>query len=131
MDSLHTIATFCASPVALHLPRQGAHPRPREIDDYMALFRWVAHVIGTPPARFVTAASARTGLDSAWYLELEPSPAVAVVARNFIECLRDVPGLNLSPELVAAVCRRMNDQEICDELELLRPELYYQAMVYG
>ncbi|GKU07457.1 unnamed protein product, partial [Fusarium langsethiae] len=44
LDSIHAIATFSCNHAWLQLPQMGITPDPQEVEDYIALWRYVAHV---------------------------------------------------------------------------------------
>ncbi|KAF7870498.1 hypothetical protein EAF04_004242 [Stromatinia cepivora] len=52
LDSIATIGTFSTTLIWLSFPRQGIFLRPQEIADYIALWRLVAHYLGTPTTYF-------------------------------------------------------------------------------
>ena len=94
-DSMHSIATFGCNPIWLQLPRLGIKPNAQEAEDYMALFRYVGYVIGTPHEPFRSAAKGKACMESIEMI-LAPTDKSKVLGHNFIECLRNIPPLNLS-----------------------------------
>ena len=54
-----------------------------------------------------------------------------MVGYNFVECLRDVPPMNVSREFIEAGSRWMCGAEVCDFLGLGRPGAYYYAVMAG
>lgn len=48
LDSMQSVCAFSTNLVWLALPRQGIHVRKQEALDYLALWRWVCYVLGTP-----------------------------------------------------------------------------------
>ncbi|MCJ1269146.1 hypothetical protein MMC22_009035 [Lobaria immixta] len=132
LDSVHAISIFCASPMWYHLPRQGVFPREQEIVDYIALFRYVAYLIGTPTAKyFETPTQAKALMESLMLTELATSETSKVVASNFIKAIRDTPPVYVSKEFIEAGSRWMCGDEVCDELGLGRPGYYSWAVVFG
>ena len=113
------------------LPRQGIFPRQQEIADYVALFRYLGYVIGTPDQYFSSASRAKAVMESMTYYELSLSPNSKVVANNFVECLVDVSPMNVSRGFIEAGSRWMNGAEICDELSLGKPGWYYYGVMAG
>jgi hypothetical protein len=59
-----TIITFSATLIWLGFPRQGIWMRQQEILDYLALWRLVAHYIGTPTEYFETPERAKSMMES-------------------------------------------------------------------
>ncbi|KAJ4267009.1 hypothetical protein NW762_003107 [Fusarium torreyae] len=55
LDSIHAIATFSCNHAWLQLPLMGITPEPQEVEDYIALWRYVAYVIGAPQEHFTSA----------------------------------------------------------------------------
>ncbi|KAF3343488.1 Fatty acid transporter protein [Verticillium dahliae VDG2] len=82
LDSAGTIATFSATLLWIGLPRQGIFLSAREKADYIALWRWVAHVIGAPTDPFATPTAARATMESLLLSELHPSATSATLANN-------------------------------------------------
>ena len=131
LDSIHSISTFCANPMWQQLPRQGIWPRPDEIADYVALFRYLGYLLATPPEYFDSPSRAKAVMESMLYHELAPSATSKVVGYNFVECLSDVSPMNISREFIEAGSRWMNGREFCDLLGLGRPGMYYYALMGG
>ena len=131
LDSIHSISTFCANPMWQQLPRQGIWPRKQEIEDYIALFRYLGYLLATPDEYFSSASRAKAVMESMTLYELSPSASSKVVGHNFVECLRDVPPMNVSREFVEAGSRWMNGKEVCDFLGLGRPGWYYYSLMLG
>lgn len=52
LDSMQSVCAFSTNLVWLALPRQGIHVRHQEALDYLALWRWVCYVLGTPHCTF-------------------------------------------------------------------------------
>ncbi|OKL61055.1 hypothetical protein UA08_03138 [Talaromyces atroroseus] len=122
MDSIHSIATFACNPMFLQLPKMGIQPRPDEIEDYLALFRYVAYLIGTQPEYFSTFEKAKATMESCYVHELSLTETSRTVAYNFIRCVERLPApLTISRSFIEAGSRWLNGNEICDQLGLGRP----------
>ena len=130
-DSIHSIATFCCNPMWLQLPKQGIYPRKQEIADYIALFRYLGYLLGTPDEYFETPERAKATMESMFYHELEVSRNSKVVLHNFIECLRDVAPMNISKEFIEAGSRWVNGPEFSETLEVGKPGIYYYLAFTG
>lgn len=91
LDCIATIGTFSATLVWLAFPRQGIFLRQREIADYIALFRYVGHLTGTPTEHFASPAAARRIMESLMLGEIDPSPTSRVLATNVVESLAGQP----------------------------------------
>lgn len=130
-DSIATIATFSSVLIWLSFPRQGIWLRQQEIIDYIALWRYIAYVIGCPDEYFSTPARAKAATESIYYLELHPTPMSARLANNIIRALEDQAPGYASADMLTASARWMNGGDLCDALGLPRPGLYYYSLILG
>jgi hypothetical protein len=122
MDSVHSITTFACNPMFLQLPYMGVQPRPDEIRDYLALFRYISHIIGVNPDYFSTPESAKAIMQSCYAHELKLTKTSKVVAYNFVRCVESLPSpLTISRGFIEAGSRWLNGHELCDQLGLGRP----------
>ncbi|KAI7977613.1 hypothetical protein EIK77_010204 [Talaromyces pinophilus] len=122
MDSIHSITTFACNPMYLQLPYMGVQPRPDEIRDYLALFRYISHIIGVNPDYFSTPESAKAIMQSCYAHELKLTETSKVVAYNFVRCVENLPApLAISRGFIEAGSRWLNGHELCDQLDLGRP----------
>lgn len=131
LDSAATIATFSATLMFLSLPRQGILPLAHEVEDYIALWRYVAHVIGAPTAFFSSSRKARALMESVFLHEVHPTDTSAVMANNIILSLQGQPPGNASAEFLIASARWLNGPKLSDALKLPRPSLYYSLLMLG
>lgn len=131
LDSIGTILSFSATLVWIGLPRQGIYLRQQETVDYMALWRWVAHVLGTPSEWFETPERARGVMESLMLSELEPSDTSRILANNILTGLSRQPPANASREFLAAEAYWLNGRKLASALGIERPRLYYSALVFG
>ena len=131
LDSVATISAFSTSLVWLSLPRQGLWLREREIQDYVALWRLVAHYLGTPTRYFETPGRAKAVMESLLYSEIDPSETSKILATNIIKSLERKPPSYASREFLYANARWLNGNELADRLGLGRPSLWYWALVAG
>nr|POE65991.1 ras guanine nucleotide exchange factor k [Quercus suber] len=131
LDSMATIATFSATLIWLSLPRQGIFLRQQEIKDYLALWRYIAHVIGCPTDEFATPAQAKRLMDVLLYDEISPTPTSQILANNIIRSLESQPPGYASADFLIASARWMNGNDLADALGLARPSLYYWALMAG
>lgn len=100
----------------------GVQPRPDEIRDYLALFRYISHIIGVNPAYFSTPESAKAIMQSCYAHELKLTETSRVVAYNFVRCVENLPApLTISRGFIEAGSRWLNGPELCDQLDLGRP----------
>lgn len=132
MDSIHSITTFACNPMFLQLPKMGIQPSQGEIGDYLALFRYLAHVIGTPTEYFSTTEQARAVMESCYLHELNMTETSKTVAYNFVRCVESLPPpLIISRGFIEAGSRWINGHELCDELGLGRPGWLSYAVFAG
>lgn len=131
LDSIHSITTFSCNPMWFQLPKMGIIPKQQEVDDYIALFRYIAYLIATPTEYFETSEKAKAVMESMYYHELEATQTSKVVGYNFVKCLEDLPPMNISKEFIEAGSRWFNGDELCDDLDLGRPGWYHYALMVG
>jgi hypothetical protein len=131
LDSVHSISTFCCSPMWSQLPKMGIYPTEDEIKDYVALFRYLGHVLGVPQVLFGTTSRARKIMHLMMEHESQPSAMSQTVARNFIQIITSTKPYKLSDGFVAAGSRSMNGEELCDKLNIHRPTLLHYATFRG
>ena len=131
LDSIGTINMFSATVIWMGLPRQGIYMRPQEILDYLALWRYVAYLMGSPHDWMATPESARTMMESLVISEIRPSKASANLANNIISGLEGRPPTYASREFMCAQTYWLNGSDLAAALEIERPSLYYSALVFG
>ncbi|KAI1322980.1 hypothetical protein F5Y16DRAFT_385063, partial [Xylariaceae sp. FL0255] len=131
LDCVGTINTFSATPIWMGLPRQGIFLRRQEIEDYLALWRYVAYIMGTPHDWMATPESARRMMESLLVSEIKPSKASAILANNIITGLKDHPPTYSSAEFMRAQTYWLNGKELSRSLNIDPPGAYYSALVLG
>lgn len=131
LDSIATIGTFSASLIWFSLPRQGIFLRQQEIIDYVALWRYVAHLIGCPSDVYASPATAKMWIESLLYHEVNPSDMSKVLANNVIKCLESRPPLYTSKAMLVASARWLNGNTLGDALGLDNPSIYYSFLMGG
>ena len=131
LDCMATIASFSSTILFISLPRQLIFPTAQEIEDYIALWRLIAHYTGTPTAYFETPAKARAIMETLLYYEINPSPTSSILANNIILALADTPPAYASPSFLAVNARWLNGNALCDALGLPHPSPYYWALMLG
>jgi len=130
LDSMATIGTFSATLIWIALPRQGIFLRESEIADFLALWRYIGHVIGAPTEPWLTDTKhTKLLMESLLYYEIDPSPTSQILATNLIRCLEDRPPMYATDSMLVASARWLNGNELCDRLGLKRPPLYYFALM--
>ncbi|KAL8801630.1 MAG: hypothetical protein Q9182_004315 [Xanthomendoza sp. 2 TL-2023] len=131
LDCIQAIGTYSSNLMFLQLPRQNIHPRKQEVDDYIALFRYIAHIIGTPTEAFESPSKAKAWMESIMLTEIDPSETSKILANNIIKCLEDTPPVYVSKEFLEVGSRWLNGNDLCDGLGLGNPGYYYWALMAG
>lgn len=130
LDSIGTIAAFSATLIWVSFPRQGIYLTAREKEDYVALWRYVGYLLGTPTdPYFASVAQAKAIMDSLMMTEIDPTPTSRVLANNIIAALANAPPSWASEEFLRAETRWLNGWELSDALDVPRPGLRYTLMV--
>lgn len=99
--------------------------------DYIALFRYIAHLVGTPTEAFENPAKAKAWMESIMITEIYPSETSKILANNIIKSLEDTPPVYLSKEFLEVGSRWLNGNDLCDGLGLGNPGYYYWALMAG
>ncbi|VUC25600.1 unnamed protein product [Clonostachys rosea] len=131
LDSMQSVCAFSTNLVWLAMPRQGIHVRRQEALDYLALWRWVAYVLGTPHWVLETPESALASMESLLYSCLKPTKNSRVLAQNLVNALDGVSPIYEPKEFFEAGTRYINGSELCDEIGIGRPGLYWDMVVRG
>ena len=131
LDCIGTISSFSSTLIFMSLPRQGIWMREQEILDYLALWRYIGYIMGTPVDTFATPSSAKAMFESLLYYEIEPSDTSKLIANNIIRSLNDQPPNYASSDFLTASARWLNGKELSDRLGLVKPSIYYTALVGG
>ena len=131
LDSMATISTFSATLIWLSLPRQGIYIRQQEIKDYIALWRYIAYLIGCPTEPFATPEKAKAVTEALLLYEVHPTETSRILANNIIKSLEGQPPGFASADFLIASARWLNGNDLCDELGLMRPSAYYWSLMAG
>lgn len=131
LDSIATIGTFSGTLVWLSFPRQGIFLSKQEIEDYIALWRLIAHYLGTPTSYFAEPQKAKCMMESLLMNEINPSQTSQVLANNIIRALENQPPTYATRSFLEANARWLNGRELCDALGLGTPSLYHTCLVAG
>lgn len=131
LDSIATIGTFSSTLIWMSFPRQGIFLSQQEKDDYVALWRYIAYLVGCPDSYFASTDRARAVAESLLYEEVRPSDMSALLANNIIKSLEDQPPGYASADMLTASARWLNGRELGDALQLARPGWYYYSLILG
>ncbi|KAK3345417.1 hypothetical protein B0H65DRAFT_466579 [Neurospora tetraspora] len=150
LDSIGTIASFSSALIWMGLPRQGIFLTSQEIKDYLALWRYVAYLIGVPDTITITipssssdghstqrkitpfgsAQEAKMVIESIMLSELsDPSETSAVLANNIIAALANQPPLRSSASFLRAQAYWLNGSSLCQTLKIPKPPVFYKMLV--
>lgn len=132
LDSIGTVLSFSSALIWIGLPRQGIFLREREIEDYTALWRWVAHLLGTPTGPWLADhRSSRVMFESLVEADVDPSGMSAVLANNILTGLSCQPPTFVSREFLCAEAYWLNGWELSRALGIEPPSLWHRALVAG
>ncbi|KAH6972192.1 hypothetical protein BKA56DRAFT_646241 [Ilyonectria sp. MPI-CAGE-AT-0026] len=131
LDSMQSVCAFSTNLVWLALPRQGIYVRHQEALDYLALWRWVGYVLGTPHWVLETPEKALASMESLLHDCLNPSRNSKVLAQNLVNALDGVAPIYEPKEFFEAGTRFINGNKMCDEIGLGKPGIYWDAVVRG
>ena len=131
LDCIATIGTFCATLIWISLPRQGIFMTQREMTDYVALWRYVAYLTGTPIQHFETPEKAKRIMEVLLLHEIKPTENSKVLANNIIKSLAGQPPAFASEAFLQVNSRWLNGNELSDALGIGRPSIYYWALAVG
>lgn len=131
LDSLGTILTFSADLLFVGFPRQGIFPSSEEISSYLALWRYVAYLIGCPTERLSTSSLAKATMESLILSEIAPSETSCVLANNIIAALANTPPTYASADFLRAEAYWLNGRELATQLQVPKPPVVYTLLVAG
>jgi hypothetical protein len=131
IDQVATIGTFSSSLIWISWPRQGIYLREQEIEDYLALWRYIAYLLGTPDVFFETPAKAKAIMESLFLYEVDPSEMSKTMANNIIYALKDEAPTFVSADMLIASARWLNGNKLSDRLGLKQVSLYYWSLMAG
>ena len=135
MTWIATIGSFCTTLIWISFLRQGIFMRQREVTDYVALWRYVAYLTGTPTEYFETPEKAKRIMEILLLHEIKPTETSRVLANNIIKSLANQPPnqppVFASESFLQVTSRWLNGNELSDALGIDRPSIYYWALVFG
>ncbi|KAK1622503.1 hypothetical protein BDP81DRAFT_466022 [Colletotrichum phormii] len=131
LDSMQSVCAFSTNLVWLALPRQGIYVRHQEALDYLVLWRWVGYILGTPHWILETPECALASMESLLKACLAPSKNSRALANNLVIALDGVLPIHEPKEFFEAGTRFINGDEMCDDVGLGKPGLYWDAVIRG
>ncbi len=131
LDCVATISTFSATLIWLSLPRQGIWMTRKEIADYLALWRYIAYLMGTPTEMFETPEKAKSITEVLLLYEIKPTRTSRILANNILTSLEGQPPSYASRSFLEVNSRFLNGNKLSDALGIGRPSLYYWVLMVG
>lgn len=131
LDCMHAICVFACNTPFVQLPKIGITPDAQLVKGYLAVYRYIAYVLGTPAEYFASVERAKATMESIMLSEPGPTSSSKVLTENFIEMIRDFPPINISKSLIETGVRKMNNDQMADELGLSKPGYFFQALFRG
>ena len=104
-DAVHATCIFSCMPLFRQLPAIGIKPGADETADFLALFRYIAYVMGTPHEYFDGTGKAEAMMESVVLCKPEPIPASMAIGMNSISTIQDSPSINVSRGFIETGCR--------------------------
>ena len=129
LDSIGTTTTFCSTLIWLGFPRQGIWLRPQEIRDFLALWRYIAYLIGAPHDWLATPGQAKAMMESLMVAEYAPTKASSVLANNIITGFEGAAPIYASRGFLNALTWWLNGKELAQDLGIPKPTLYHTSLV--
>ncbi|GAB7336867.1 hypothetical protein MBLNU13_g00430t2 [Cladosporium sp. NU13] len=115
-DSILTLTFFCCNPIWIQLPRLGIILNENEAEDLVALFRYLAYLLGVPTDYFASATKAKKTMEAVKDGKAVPSESSRKITRDFIAAFADKAPYNISRGFIQAGIRSMNPASVCDAL---------------
>lgn len=130
LHQIGTVSVYSVAIVFMALPRQGIFLTRQQIADYLALWRYVGYLLGTPVDWMATPEQAKMMMESVMTAEIQPSENSKILANNILTAEARVPPLYASREYLAAQAYRLNGTDLAGALGIDKPSLYYRALVW-
>ncbi|KAI9170998.1 hypothetical protein HJFPF1_00477 [Paramyrothecium foliicola] len=128
LHSIGTISVYSVAIVYMALPRQGIYLTQQQIADYLALWRWVGHLLGTPVDWMDTPESAKSMMESVMVSEIHPSTGSSILANNILTAEANVPPLWAPREYLVAQAYLMNGDDLSQALGIEKPLLRHRLL---
>lgn len=129
LHSLVTLTSFSSTLIDHTFPAMYVYLTKAQRDDYIALWRYMAYLLGTDEKWFVDADEARACLQSIILAECWPDESenshTRTLLHNSISALANQPPSNMSYDYICAQVRWLHGKAYCDALGI--PEVSYYA----
>ncbi|CAI6099302.1 unnamed protein product [Clonostachys chloroleuca] len=129
LDCIGTISLYSSCIIWLGLPQQGIYLSERETADYLALWRYVAYLMGVPHEWMKTPEESRAMMESLLISEYKPNRKSSILANNILHGIEGQPPMYASRQFLGAQAWWLNGSELSQALEIRRPSLYYTALM--
>ncbi|KAH7021395.1 uncharacterized protein B0I36DRAFT_204831, partial [Microdochium trichocladiopsis] len=129
LDCIGTINTFSAAVVNMGLPRQGIILRKQEELDYLALWRYVAYIMGTPHDWLSSPEEAKAMMESLVVSEIMPTDKSGNLANNIVFGFEGIPPIYASRGFLYAQVWWLNGAELSRALKIPKPSMFNTALV--
>ena len=126
-DMILTMTFFCCKPIWAQFPRLWIHPRVNEIEDFVALWRYLAYLLGVPNEHFASAVIAKETMDTLDQRKKVQCEASQRITHTFLDAFADRAPVNLSRGFLQAGIWAMNPVSTCDALEVPRPNIVHRS----
>ena len=133
INDLHQIGTIDAYSTALvfiSLPRQGIFLSEQQIADYLALWRWIGYVMGTPVEWMSSVGRAKAMMEVVMTSELDPTRNSQIIANNILTAQANVPPLHASRGYLTALTWRLNGADLSKRLAIAKPSWYHSTLAW-
>lgn len=124
INDLHCIGTasvYSTAIVYMALPQQGIYLTEQQTADYLALWTWMGHLLGTPVDWMTTPARAKAMMESVMVMEIGPSRTSSILANNILTAEAGVPPFHAPRELLVAQAYLLNGGVLASALGIERP----------
>lgn len=115
-DSILTLTVFRCNPISKQLPPLGIHLNTREAEDLVALFRFLAYLLGVPTDYLSSASRAKKTMENIKNSSTTPSESSRKITHNFVAAFADTAPYNVSRGFLHAGIRSMNPASVCETL---------------
>lgn len=120
-DCVLTMTFFCCNPIWIRLPQLGVRLQADVIEDFVALHRFVGHLLGIPDEFFSSSNRAKATMQCMLVNRMTASESSKTIAHTFIDTLAGFGPYYTSRVLIYAGCGTMSPVDVCEELGIARP----------
>ena len=80
LDCIYPVGTYSSNLIS----RQNIYPRQQEVVDYIALFRYITLLVGTPIGAFEIPGKAKAWMEGILPMVIDPTETFKILANNII-----------------------------------------------